>query len=120
MSTKRVILANHSRLLSDLFQRVIDKAEYLEVVHEVINNKDLPIAIQRFCPEWVIVSLPISQSVLDWISAFMQANPAVRFIFLSPDNGSMIMKWQMESEEDISNLSLREFIYLLQKDLQQI
>ena len=120
MSTKRVILANHSRLLSDLFQRVIDKAEYLEVVHEVINNKDLPIAIQRFCPEWVIVSLPISQSVRDWISAFMQANPAVRFIFLSPDNGSMIMKWQMESEEDISNLSLREFIYLLQKDLQQI
>jgi hypothetical protein len=120
MSIKRVILANHSRLLSEMFQRVIAKAEHLEVVQEVINHEDLPIAIQRFCPEWVIISLPISNSVLDWISAFMQADPSVRFIFLSADHHSMIMKWQMTSEEDLSNLSLKEFIYLLEKDLQHI
>jgi chemotaxis response regulator CheB len=120
MSIKRVILANHSQLLSEMFHRVIAKAEHLEVVQEVINHEDLPIAIQRFCPEWVIVSLPISNAVLDWIRAFMQEDPSVRFIFLSPDNHSLIMKWQMTSEEDLSNLSLKEFIYLLEKDLQHI
>jgi len=118
MPIKRVILANHSRLLSEMFQRVIDKAENLEVVQEVIDNADLPIAIQRFCPEWVIVSLPISGAVLDWISVCMQEDPSVRFIFLSPESHSMTMKWQMASEEDLSNLSLKEFIYLLEKDLQ--
>jgi len=103
-----------------MFQRVIDKAEHLEVVQEVIDNADLPLAIQRFCPEWVIISLPISDPVLAWISACMQEDPSVRFIFLSPDNHSMIMKWRMASEEDISKLSLKEFIYLLEKDLQHI
>jgi DNA-binding NarL/FixJ family response regulator len=120
MSINRVILANNSRLLLEMFRHVLEKADHLEVVHEVINDKDLPLAIQRFCPEWVIVSLPISNSVLDWISVFMQADPSVRFIFLSPDHHSMIMKWQMTSEEDLSNLSLKEFIYLLEKDLQHI
>jgi chemotaxis response regulator CheB len=120
MSIKRVILANHSRLLSEMFHRVIDQAEHLEVVQEVANNADLPVAIQRFCPEWVIVSLPISGPVLAWIRDCMQEDPSVRFIFLSPDNRSLIMKWQMTTEQDLSNLSLKEFIYLLEKDLQHI
>jgi DNA-binding NarL/FixJ family response regulator len=120
MSINRIILANHSRLLSEMFHHVIDKAEHLEVVQEVANNADLPIAIQRLCPEWVIVSLPLSNSVLDWISAFIQEDPSVRFIFLSPDDHSMMMKWHMASEEDLSNLSLKEFIYILEKDLQHI
>jgi chemotaxis response regulator CheB len=118
MSTKRVILANRSRLLSEMFQRVINKAEHLEVVQEVIDHADLPVAIQRFCPEWVIVSLPISSPVLDWISVCIREDPSVRFIFLSPENRRMTMKWQMASEEDLSNLSVKEFIYLLEKDLQ--
>ena len=120
MSKKRVILANNSRLLLEMFRRVIDKAEHLEVVHEVIKNEELPFAIQRFCPEWVIISLPIPYSVLDWIGAIMQNDSSVRFIFLSPDNCGITMKWQMASEEDLSNLSLKEFIFLLEKDLQHI
>jgi len=120
MSMKRVILANNSRLLSEMFQRVIDKAEQLEVVQAVIDNQELPLAIQRFCPEWVIVSLPISAPVFTWISTFMQEDASVRFIFLSPDNRRVIMKWQMAPEEDLSHLSLKEFIHLLEKDLQQI
>jgi chemotaxis response regulator CheB len=120
MSIKRVILANNSRLLSEMFQRVIDQAEHLEVVQDVVNRDDLPLAIQKFCPEWVIVSLPLSSSVLEWISAFMQDDPTVRFIFLSPDNHSIVMKWQIAFEENLSNLSLKEFIYLLEKDRQHI
>lgn len=120
MSIKRVILANHSPLLLEMFHRVLDKAEHLEVIQEVINNEDLPLAIQRFCPEWVIVSLPIPSSAQDWISVHMQADPSIRFIFFSPDHHTMIMKWQMAFEEDLSDLSLKEFIYLLEKDLQHI
>ena len=120
MSIKRVILANNSRLLLEMFRRVIDKAEHLEVVHEVINKEELPFAMQRFCPEWVIISLPIPHSVLDWIGAIMQNDSSVRFIFLSPENRCITMKWQMASEEDLSNLSLKEFIFLLEKDLQHI
>ena len=120
MSIKRVILANNSRLLLEMFHRALEKAEHLEVVHDVIHSTELPLAIERFCPEWVIISLPIADPVLDWISTFMQNDPSVRFIFLSPDNHRVTMKGQMAYEADLSNLSLTEFIYLLEKDLQHI
>ena len=118
MPIKRVILANHPRLLMEMFQRALDQAEHLEVVQQISHHEDLPLAVRRFCPEWVIVSLPLPNSVQNWISTFLQEDPSVRFIFLSPDNHSMIMKWQLATEEDLSNLSLKEFIYLLEKDLQ--
>ena len=120
MSIKRIILANRSRLLLEAFQRALDRAEQLEVIHQVIADEELPFAIQRFCPDWVIVSLPISDAVLDWINAFSPNDTSVRFIFLSPDNHSIKMNWQTPLEEDISNVSLKEFIYLLEKDLRHI
>jgi hypothetical protein len=120
MSIKRVILVNHSRLLLEMFQRALDKAEGLEVVQEIINNEELPFAIQRFCPDWVILSLPISDSLLNWISIFMQSDPSVRFILLSEDRPNITMRWQMTSEQDLSDISLKEFIYVLEKDLQNI
>jgi chemotaxis response regulator CheB len=119
MSTKRVILANDSRLLREMFHRMIDKATYLEVVQEISNSEELPFAIERFCPEWVILSLPTSNTILNWISSRIEASPTVRFIFLSP-NSSIKMKRQMSDEEDLSNLSLKEFIRILEKDLQHI
>jgi chemotaxis response regulator CheB len=120
MSTKRIILANDSRLLREMFHRVIDKANYLEVVQEIPNNEELPFAIEKFCPEWVISSLPMSNTTLNWINSRIEASPTVQFIFLSPDNNSIKMKRQISHEEDLSNLSLKEFIHILEKDLQNI
>jgi len=120
MSIKRVILANTSRLLLEMFHRVLEKAEHLEIVRDVMHSAELPLAIQRFCPEWVILSLPIADPLLEWINTFMQNDPSIRFIFLSPDNHRITMKGQMAYEADLSNLSLKEFIYLLENDLQHI
>ena len=118
MYVNRVILANNSRLLSEMFQRVLDKSEHLELVHEVRDKESLPLAIQRLCPEWVILSMPISNSLWKWISTYMQANSPVRFIFLSEDYHKITMKWQMSSEQDLSDLSLKDFLSLLERDPQ--
>jgi hypothetical protein len=118
MSTKRVILANGSRLLREMLHRVIDKADHLEVVQEVPNHEELPSAIKRFEPEWVIISLPISNHVHRWINACLADYPSVRFILLSPDHNGIKMKWQTSYEEDFSNLTLKDFIQILEKDLQ--
>jgi DNA-binding NarL/FixJ family response regulator len=120
MDIKRVILASSSRLLSEMFHRALEKSDHLEVVQEVRNIVELPHAVQRFCPDWVIVSLPISDPLLEWISTFTQNDPSAQFIFLSEDNHSIKIGWQTATEEDLSNLSLKEFIYLLEKDLQHI
>ena len=120
MTIKRVILANHSRLILEALHRALDKSEQLEVVKEVIDPEALSFAIRRFCPDWVIVALPLPDSILNWVSTFLQNDRSVRFVFFSDDYRNMTVKWQTVPDEELSDLSLKEFIYLLEKDLQQI
>lgn len=118
MSTKRVILANGSRLLREMLHRAIDKAEQLEVVQEIPDWEGLAPALERFEPEWVIVAQPYANPPHNRIDSCMQAYPSVGFIFLSPHQNQIKMKWQMSREEEYSDLTLKEFIHILEKDLQ--
>jgi len=119
-STKRVILADGPRLLREMLHRVIDKADHLQVVGQLPNDKDLPSYIERHDPEWVIVPLPYSNKTHDWINSYLTDHPSVRMVFLAPDRNHIKMKCQHSYEEDYSDLSLMEFIHILEKDLQHI
>ena len=114
-STKRVILANGPRLLKEMLHRVIDKADHLEVVWEMSDDWALPEAIETFEPEWVIVPTSLSNRSDRWIHKF----PSVRFVFLSPNENVIRMKCQTAYEENYSDLSLKDFIHILEKDLQR-
>ena len=116
-STKRVILADGSRLLREMLHRVIEKADHLQVVDEVPEPDELPLSIERFDPEWVIVPEPYSNQLPGWIDACMADHPKVRFIFLSPDRNPIEMKWQ-SCHEEYTDLSLKDLIHILEKDLQ--
>ena len=118
VSTKRVILADGSRLLREMLHRVIDKANHLEVVQELPSSQELCSAINRFDPEWVILSRPFNQHAHAWIDSCMADHPSLRFIFLSADQNHIKMKWQLSYEEDVPDLSLKEFIHILERDLQ--
>ncbi|HET9914161.1 MAG TPA: hypothetical protein VFQ13_19865 [Anaerolineales bacterium] len=117
MSTKRVILANDSRLLREMLHRVISKAGGLEVVQEISDHNELPAAIEQFSPKWIIVSSPINHGRYSWIDACMAQYPSVQFVLLSPGNRSIKMKYHT-SYEDITNFSLKDFIHVLEKDIQ--
>ena len=114
MATKRVILADGSRLVREMLHRVIDKVDHLEVVREVTDYKDIPGMIKQFDPEWVIVSTSFNDHSYHWIKEY----PSVRFIFLSPNENYVKMKWQTAYEENYSDLSLKDFIHILEEDLQ--
>ena len=118
MSTKRVILANSSRLLREMLHRVINKADNLEVVQDIPDQEDLSSAIARLNPEWVVASLPYKEGDQSWIDTCMAQYPNVRFVLFSGGNKSIKMKWQTSYEEDLTNMSLKDFIRVLEKDLQ--
>lgn len=118
MIRKRIVLADGSRLLREMLHRVIDKADHLEVVQELRGLEELPSTMARFDPEWVILAASYNRAVHNWLSTCMAANPAVRFIFLSPESNSIKMKWHTSCEEDLMNLSLKDLISILEKDLQ--
>jgi hypothetical protein len=117
MSRKRVILANGSRLLREMLHRTLDKADQLEVVQEIPDWEGLPSALERFDPAWVIVTQPYGVPPHNPIDSCLAEYPSVRFIFLSPSENNIKMKWQTFHEEEYSDLSLKEFIHILQKDL---
>lgn len=116
MSTKRVILANNSRLLREMLHQVISKTDNLEVVLVTPNQEELPSAIERFEPEWIITSLPSDFHKNNWVDACMEKYPAVRFILLAANHDSVKMKWQASFENDLTNVSLKEFIQILKRE----
>lgn len=118
MSTKRVILANSSRLLREMLHRVINQAENLEVVQQISILEELAPAIQRFDPEWVILTSPYRAPAPTWINAWLLQYPSVRFIVLAPDYSSFRTISRHSPEEDLAHLSLSDFIHVLERDLQ--
>jgi len=118
LSTKRVLLADGSRLIREMLHHALDRTDHLKVVEEISDSGGLPLAIKQFEPEWVIFLLPYTNQAHNWLQAYMENYPTVRFIFLSPGQNHIKMKWQTFYEEEHSDLSLREFIDILEKDLQ--
>ena len=119
MFTKRVILANESRLLRDMLRRVIDKADHLEVVQEITQPGQLDSAIEHFDPGLVILSSPESRYPQSWINSWLLRYPSVGFVILSADHRRIAIQSQV-GEEDLTRLSLNDFIAALERDLQHI
>jgi len=119
MFTKRIILADGSRLLREMLHRVLYKADNLEVVQEVTNYEDLPSAIEQFDPEWVIMSLPSDHIIPDWVDIYIANRPSIRFLAVSTDGSKIKMKWLEPHEEDLGDLSLKDLIHILERDPQK-
>lgn len=118
MSTKRVILANNSRLLREMLHRVIDKTAQLHVVQELADQENLPSAIERLDPTWVIVSSQHGERAQRWLDARVAEYPAVRFLILSSDYSGLRIKSHAAPEENLVDVSLQDFIHILERDLQ--
>ena len=118
MAIKHVILANGSRLLREMLHHVINKSEELEVIQEIQNQEDLSSAIQRFEPAWVVVSSQTGEHARRWLNTCVAQHPSVRFIVLSSDNSRINIRSQATFEEDLTNLSLNDFIHVLEGNLQ--
>jgi hypothetical protein len=66
----------------------------------------------------VIVSSQPDEPARGWLHACLAQYPSVRFVVLSPDNTRIKLTAQAVSEEDLTNLTLHEFIHVLERDLQ--
>lgn len=118
MSTKRVVLANGSRLMREAFQYVINKADKLEVVPEFPDPQSLSSVIDRFDPEWVFVTSPQEGDAPHSLDASLTRHPSVRFVVIAPDHSRIRIPFQETGEEDLTDLSLRDFIHVLERDPQ--
>jgi hypothetical protein len=98
-----------------MLHRVLAKADRLEVVQDMNESGELSQAVETLNPEWVIFSTPFHYPSHSWVIQY----PSIRFVFLSPGESSIKVKWQTSCEENYPDLSLRDFIHILEKDLQR-
>jgi hypothetical protein len=113
MSEKRIILANRSRLLHEMLNRILIKTGNLRVVQEITDREHLPNAIEKSDAEWVILSLPADSIIPEWVDNYIIDHPHVRFMAVAADGSWVKTKWLENHEEKLDDLSLRDLIHIL-------
>jgi DNA-binding NarL/FixJ family response regulator len=113
MSEQRIILANGSRLVREMLNRILLKTENLEVVREITNHEKLPTEIEKSDAEWVIMSLPVDSRIPEWVDTFIVGHPQMRFMAVANDGSWVRTKWLETHEEELDNLSLKDLIHIL-------
>jgi hypothetical protein len=111
---QRIILANVPRLLRDMLNRILLKTEHLKVVQEITEYDNLPTTLEQNEAEWVIMSLPADKQIPEWADSFMKRNPLIKIMALSSDGSWIKMKWLESREQDLTDLSLKELIHILE------
>lgn len=113
MPVQRIILANGSRLLHEMLNRILIRTVNLKVVQEIADVDKLPTAIEDSNVEWVIMSLPVENKMPEWVDSFIVNHPRVRFMAVATDGSWVRTKWLERHEEELDNLSLKDLIHIL-------
>ena len=113
MSEQRIILANGSRLLHEMLNRILAKTGNLKVAQEITDQEHLPNAIESSDAEWVLMSIPADSTIPEWVDTYMDAHPNIRFMALAHDGSWVKTKWLEKHEEKLDDLSLREVLRIL-------
>ena len=113
MSEQRIILANGSRLLHEMLNRILIKTVNLKVVQEITDHTKLPTAIERSDAEWVIMSLPVESKIPEWVDNYIIDHPNIRVMAVANDGSWVKTKWLESHEEELDNLSLKDLIHIL-------
>jgi hypothetical protein len=60
------------------------------------------------------MSLPADKRIPAWTDSFIKKHPLIRIMAFSPDGSWIKMKWLESHEKDITDLSLKELIHILE------
>ena len=117
MTDQRIILANDSRLMREMLNRILLKAEHLDVVQQIADPEDLPDAIQQQDAEWIILTMSADNKIPDWTDTYLQKHPFARIMTVSSDGRRVNLKWLDKREQDFPNPTLQELINILEGSL---
>jgi hypothetical protein len=117
VKTKRILLANGSRLLRDVVKRVIEKSDGLEVVGEIAEFGRLAVAIETTKPDWVIYFLSPGSTLPAFIETLMNKNPSMRILEIFVNGGQVKIEWLGLREKQLDNSSLESLTDLLRSNL---
>ena len=116
MSDQRIILANGSRLLREMLNRIMLRSEHLKIVKEIADHNTLPAALEGQSAEWLVMSIPVDEKPPDWVDTYVKGHPFLRVMAFAADGSWIKMKWMESHEEDLTDRSLKELIHILENN----
>jgi hypothetical protein len=114
MPEQRIVLANTSRLLRDMLKRIIHNTSDLQLLEEIVDQRELPAVIENSHPEWVILSLPYDNEIPAWVESYIAEHPSVRFMAIASDGSKIKVKWLETHEQELDGISLHDLLHILQ------
>lgn len=113
MDAAQIVLANQSRLLRGMLERAINQTDDLEIAEVVSEVSDLPDAVNRLAPHWVIVSLETLDDRSGMLKDILRDHPGTRILGMNIDGSESIVCYLTLQEEDLGELSLRKLMEIL-------
>jgi hypothetical protein len=109
-TTGRVILANEPRLLRELIAYTFDRFWGKGVA--VTSSTHIEEILGRQQSQWLVLTLEAQSEFAKtyWLETF----PSLNVVRLSRDGRSAIIRWSNGTEETVDNITLQEFVKLLE------
>jgi DNA-binding NarL/FixJ family response regulator len=93
MSPIRVLVANRPRLIRELLLATISDQPDIEVVGEILEERELENAVETTRPDFLIVALEKSDRLPDVCESILRNHPRVRVIAIAADRNSSMFYW---------------------------
>ncbi len=113
MKTRRIVLANESRLLRKMLKCVIDKSSSLEIVGETQQFSEIKRLAEKHNAHWVIVTLSSTGDIPDQINNLLIPDSAISILAISNKGEKAKIRWVDLHEETYIDWSLEEMLTLL-------
>lgn len=113
METRRIVLANESRLLRKMLKCVIDKSSSLEIVGETQQFSEIKRLAEKHNAHWVIVTLSSKGDIPDQINNLLIPDSAISILAISNKGEKGKIRWVDLHEETYIDWSLEEMLTLL-------
>jgi hypothetical protein len=114
MPEMKIILAVQSQLLREMFTRVFEKMEDYIVVQEIFNPILLGQNLNQTKIDWVLFSSMHHHGKLEWVDYLIRSHPSVCFADIALDRSQVTFRWLNNPDSEVSDLSLEEFIAILE------
>jgi AmiR/NasT family two-component response regulator len=91
----RVLVANRPRLMREMVIETISDQPDIEVVGEVVNDKDLNEIVEQTLPDVLILSLEEPEKPLGQCGFLLGRYPRMRILALAPEQNKGVYFWAM-------------------------
>lgn len=113
MKTRRIILANESRLLREMLKRVIGDINAFHIIGETQNIKEIQTLIDEESADWIFVTLSAEGEIPKPINELLLSDTHISVLGLNNEGDKATISWMGLHKENYRDCSLEELIQLL-------